>query len=144
MTENEMGTTGLDSVPVYEMAANALKSRGITTAFGLVSDDTVCFCASLDAMGVRFVGARHENQAVSMADGYAAATNGLGVAVIGRGPALANGFNGIYFSKVTANSILVIVGDAPAAAGDLAVGRCSHGRFGVDQSPALGGVIFGQ
>ena len=117
MAENEVAVTDLVSIPVYESLAKALKSHGITTVFGLVSDDTVCFCAALDSMGARFVGARHESQAVSMADGFAAATDGLGVAVIGRGPALANGFNGVYFSNATANSVLVIAGEAPADAG---------------------------
>ena len=117
MAENNTRNTASASIPLYERLAAELKNHGVTTVFGLVSDDTVCFCAALDAMGVRFVGARHESQAVSMADGYAAATDGLGVAVIGRGPALANGFNGVYFSNATANSVLVIAGEAPQDAG---------------------------
>ena len=117
MAEITTSTTAAGFIPLYERLAHELKSHGVTIVFGLVSDDTVCFCAALDSMGVRFVGARHESQAVSMADGFAAATGGLGVAVIGRGPALANGFNGVYFSNTTANSVLVIAGEAPANAG---------------------------
>ena len=137
MTENNSGAAGFDSIPVYEMAAKTLKGHGVTSVFGLVSDDTVCFCASLDAMGVRFVGARHENQAVSMADGYAAATDGLGVAVIGRGPALANGFNGIYFAKTTTNSVLVIVGEAPTDAGVANATGPDYKQIGFNQREIL-------
>ena len=82
---------GRQRLKVYELLARDLKNLGVTSVFGLMSDDTVELAVTLDAMGVRFHGARHENNAVSMAEGYAAATGGLGVALIGRGPATANG-----------------------------------------------------
>ena len=50
MAENEVAVTDLVSIPVYESLAKTLKSHGITTVFGLVSDDTVCFCAALNSM----------------------------------------------------------------------------------------------
>jgi thiamine pyrophosphate-dependent acetolactate synthase large subunit-like protein len=55
------------SVPVHQVLAEDIKALGIDAVFGLMSDDTAVFVTSLDAIGVRFCGARHENQAVAMA-----------------------------------------------------------------------------
>lgn len=49
--------------------------------YGLMSDDTALFAATLDSMSVRFYGARHENNAIAMAKGYAPATGKLGLAL---------------------------------------------------------------
>ena len=83
-----------DKVPVFQVLAQDLQNLGVEAVFGLMSDDTALFATALDSLGVRFYGARHENNAIAMADGYAYATGRLGVAVIGRGPALANGLHG--------------------------------------------------
>ncbi len=74
-------------LPVYEVLARDVQALGIEAVFGLVSDDTAMFATALDAIGIRFHGARHENSAITMAEGYAAASGQLGVAVVGRGPA---------------------------------------------------------
>jgi acetolactate synthase I/II/III large subunit len=100
-------------VLVHRVLAEDLKSLGIDTVFGLMSDDTAVFATSLDAVGIRFCGARHENQAVAMAEGYAAATGGLGIAVIGRGPATANGLHAAVYASRTGSQVLIISGDAP-------------------------------
>ena len=78
------------SIPVYEILAEDIKALGVDSVFGLMSDDICQLVATLDAIGVRFIGARHESNAVMMATGYATASGKLGVALIGRGPAMAN------------------------------------------------------
>jgi len=107
-------------VSVYQILAEDLKSMGVDTVFGLMSDDTAHFGVSVDATGIRFLGARHENTAIAMADGFAAATGRLAVACIGRGPALTNGLHGATFASRTGNPVLIIYGDAPtrSAAGN--------------------------
>src|SRR5205823_2628933 len=70
-----------------------IHALGIRAVFGLMSDDTAVFAVTLDGLGVKFVGARHENNAIAMAEGYAYSTGELGVALIGRGPATANGLH---------------------------------------------------
>ena len=97
-------------VPVYEALAADIKRRGIDAVFGLMSDDTALFVTSLDSMGVRFYGARHENNAISMAEGYAAATGKVGVAIIGRGPATANAMHGAVYAQRTGSKVLMIFG----------------------------------
>ena len=75
--------------PTYRVLAHDIKNLGVDCVFGLMSDDTAMFATELDVIGVGFHGARHENSAIAMAEGYAAASGQLGVAVIGRGPAAA-------------------------------------------------------
>ena len=105
--------TAAQPVPVHRLLAQDIRGLGIDTVFGLMSDDTAVLITSLDAAGIRFLGARHENQAVAMAEGYAAATGGLGVAVIGRGPASANGLHAAVYASRTGSQVLIISGDAP-------------------------------
>src|SRR5262249_57771136 len=76
-------------VPVFQVLAEDIHVLGVRTVFGLMSDDTAVLAVTLDGPGARFVGARHENNAIPMAEGYAYATRELGVALIGRGPATA-------------------------------------------------------
>jgi len=106
------------TVAVHRMLAEDIKCLGVDTVFGLMSDDTAVFVTSLDAVGLRFYGARHENQAVAMAEGYAAATGRLGVAVIGRGPAAANGLHASVYASRTGSQMLIISGDAPVPGGN--------------------------
>ena len=60
-------------VPVFQALAEDIHALGVRTVFGLMSDDTAVFAVTLDGLGVRFVGARHENNAIAMAEGYALA-----------------------------------------------------------------------
>jgi thiamine pyrophosphate-dependent acetolactate synthase large subunit-like protein len=63
------------------------------------------------------VGARHENNAIAMAEGYAYSTGELGVAIIGRGPATANGLHAAVAASRMGSNVLVIYGDAAVASG---------------------------
>lgn len=105
------------SFAVYELLARDIKALGVECAFGLISDDVCQLIATLDALGVRFYGARHESNAIAMAEGYAAASGRLGIAIIGRGPALANGMHGLTAASRAGSPVLVISGDAPRASG---------------------------
>src|SRR5262245_47253990 len=104
-------------VPVFQALAEDLHAFGVRTVFGLMSDDTAVLAVTLDGLGVRFVGARHENNAVAMAEGFAYATGQLGVALIGRGPATANGLHATVAASRMGSKVLVISGDAAVASG---------------------------
>src|SRR5215470_10880394 len=104
-------------VPVFQMLAEDIQAVGIRTVFGLMSDDTAVLAVTLDGLGVRFVGARHENNAIAMAEGYSYATGELGVALIGRGPATANGLHAAVAASRTGSKVLVIYGDAAVQTG---------------------------
>jgi len=111
--EGDMNTAnGGYPVPVYEALAADIKSLGVEAVFGLMSDDTVLFVTALDIAGITFHGARHENAAISMAEGYAYASGSLGIAVVGRGPATANGLHSAVYAARTGSRVLIIYGDA--------------------------------
>ena len=109
------------TLPVYEVLARDIQTLGIQAVFGLLSDDTAMFATALDAIGIRFYGARHENNAITMAEGYAAASGQLGVAVVGRGPATANGMHGAVYTSRTGSPVLIVYGEAPVAGNALNV-----------------------
>src|SRR5438874_1303881 len=104
-------------VPVFQILAEDIHALGIRAVFGLMSDDTAVFAVTLDGLGVKFVGARHENNAIAMAEGYAYSTGELGVALIGRGPATANGLHAAVGASRTGSKVLVIYGDAAVGSG---------------------------
>src|SRR6478672_10431343 len=103
--------------PAYQALAEDIKALGVEQVFGLMSDDTAVFATALDSSGVRFYGARHENNAIAMAEGYAYRTGGLGVAVIGRGPATANGLHAATYASRTGSRVLIIYGEAAVSTG---------------------------
>jgi thiamine pyrophosphate-dependent acetolactate synthase large subunit-like protein len=103
---------GSATAPVYQVLAEDIRALGIEAAFGLMSDDTALLATALDGTGVRFHGARHENTAITMAEGYAYAAGRIGVAVVGRGPALANGLHGAVYASRTGSPVLLIYGEA--------------------------------
>jgi thiamine pyrophosphate-dependent acetolactate synthase large subunit-like protein len=110
------------TAPVYELLAEDLVRFGVKTGFLLMSDDTLGLCASMDAAGIELCSPRHETNVVLAAEGYAAATGSLGLAVIGRGPAAANGMHGIMVAARSGSPVLIIMGDGELASPLNAVG----------------------
>ncbi len=133
--QDQAVSTATRTIPVYQALAEDIKAMGVDCVFGLMSDDTAHFGVTLDAIGIKFIGARHENIAVVMADGYAAATGRLTVVCIGRGPALANGLHGVTFASRTGNPLLVIYGEAPQVPAGTNTGGPDY--KGLDQAGVL-------
>lgn len=105
------------SIPTYEVLAQDIKNLGVETVFGLMSDDTAMLAVAIDTIGISFLGARHENNAIAMAEGYATATGRLGIAIVGRGPAAANGLHAAVYASRTGSKVLIIYGEAPVGGG---------------------------
>src|SRR4029434_2695590 len=103
--------------PTYQVLVDDLKSLGVEQVFGLMSDDTAVFATALDSAGIRFYGARHEHNAVAMAACSSSASGGRGVAVIGRGPATANGLHAATYASRSGSQVLIIFGDQAAPSG---------------------------
>lgn len=110
------------TIPVYQALAEDIRAMGVEQCFGLMSDDTIGLVVALDALGVPLHAIRHETNAVLAAEGYAAATGKLGVAIIGRGPAAANGMHGIVAVSKVGTPVLVIMGEDDPKAGPNSVG----------------------
>ena len=114
---NQAAVRTSTKVLVYQMLAEDIKALGVDCVFGLMSDDTALFATALDTMGVRLYGTRHENMAIVMAEGYAYATGKLAIAIVGRGPALANGLHGAVYANRTGSKVLIISGEAATPGG---------------------------
>src|ERR1044071_8867727 len=101
----------------YQVLVDDMEALGSEQVFGLMSDNAAVFATALDSSGIRFYGARHENNAIAMAEGYSYGTGGLGVAVIGRGPATANGLHATTYASRSGSRVLIIFGEQAASPG---------------------------
>src|SRR5713226_4870809 len=118
MTVLEDRASGAEQrLPTYQVLVDDIKALGVEQVFGLMSDDTAVFATALDSSGIRFYGARHENNAIAMAEGFSYATGGLGVAIIGRGPATANGLHAATYASRAGSRVLIISGEAAVSGG---------------------------
>ncbi len=101
---------------VHESLAAGLAAAGVRMVFGVMGSGTDQLTKDLvDGHGVRYVAARHEHGAVSMADGYARATGGIGVALISADAGLTNAATALATARLAGSSILVVAGDQSAA-----------------------------
>jgi thiamine pyrophosphate-dependent acetolactate synthase large subunit-like protein len=95
---------------VYDVVADVLAEARPACIFGLIGEDTAPVVAAAADRGITYYGARHENQAIAMADGYARATGRTGCAAISGGPGLTNGLTAITTAHRAGSPILVLVG----------------------------------
>jgi acetolactate synthase I/II/III large subunit len=96
---------------VQSALARELRAAGTSTIFGLVGEDTVAFVTEAANAGIGYRGARHENVAVGMADGYAWRSGELGVCTLTRGPGLLNAATAIRTAAQDGRRVLIITGD---------------------------------
>lgn len=102
---------------VYEVMNQVLVEEGISRVYTLMSDATMGLISRLDKSHdeVTVVHTRHEQGAVAMADGYARATGDIGVAALGKGPALAHSGTALVNARKKGSNVLLIVADEPHA-----------------------------
>lgn len=100
-----------------EALADRLAAIGARAFFGLMGEDTAALTTHLSHRGVAYYGTRHESTAVSMADGYAWAGGGLGVAMVTRGPGLTNAISAARTAVRRGNRVLIVTGDRATTGG---------------------------
>ncbi|MBT2213084.1 thiamine pyrophosphate-binding protein [Actinomadura sp. NEAU-AAG7] len=100
---------------VAEAVGAALVRLGAHTAFGVVGSGNFHVTNALVASGARYVAARHEGGAATMADAYARVTGGLGVLSVHQGPGLTNALTGITEAAKSRTPLLVLAGEVAAA-----------------------------
>src|SRR4051794_30320545 len=93
-----------------------LAALGVDTVFGLIGSGNFVVTEALRRGGARFVAARHECGAVTMADGWARVTGRTGVVSVHQGPGLTNATTGLAEAAKSRTPLLVLAGDTPAAA----------------------------
>jgi thiamine pyrophosphate-dependent acetolactate synthase large subunit-like protein len=129
---------------VYEALARELQRCGVEVVFGLCGSETVKLCATLESIGVRFVGARHESQAVMMADGYARVTGRVGVTLANRGPGFTNALTSMICAAKAGSPVLVISGDTAIGVRDqrtAAVQRVDPKHVAQDDVTRAAGIV---
>lgn len=96
-----------------EVIVDLLLQAGVRHVFGIVSIHNMPIVDAISrAEGIELVTSRHEQGAAHMADGYARATGGLGVAVGSTGPGTTNMMTGLYEADFASSRLLVITGQA--------------------------------
>ena len=102
---------------VAEAVGRALaQSRATDTIFGLIGSGNFAVTNALVAGGVRFVAARHEGGAISMADAYAQLSGQVGLCSVHQGPGLTNAMTGLTEAAKSRTPMLVLAADTAASA----------------------------
>jgi acetolactate synthase-1/2/3 large subunit/sulfoacetaldehyde acetyltransferase len=93
-------------------AVEVLRAVGVTTLFGLMGSSTLeIYDALYDAKDLTYIGVRHENCGMHMADAYGRVTQTPGVFICGQaGPGAANMVLGLAQAKLAYAPVVVITG----------------------------------
>jgi thiamine pyrophosphate-dependent acetolactate synthase large subunit-like protein len=98
---------------VAAVLAKDLAALGARRCFGLLGTANFKISHGLVQAGVELISARHEGNAVSMADAYAKATGELTLVSVHSGPGLTNAITGIGEAAKSRTPLLVLAGDVP-------------------------------
>jgi acetolactate synthase I/II/III large subunit len=101
---------------VSEAVGAALADLGTDTVFGVVGSGNFHVTNALIARGARFIAARHECGAASMADGWARTAGRPGVLSLHQGPGLTNALTGITEAAKSRTPMVVLAADVAASA----------------------------
>jgi thiamine pyrophosphate-dependent acetolactate synthase large subunit-like protein len=115
---------------VAEAVGRALASLGVRQVFGVVGSGNFHVTNTLVAGGARFVAARHEGGAVTMADAYARVSGEVGVVTVHQGPGLTNAMTGLTEAAKSRTPLVVLAAEATSP----------DSNFYVDQ-PALATAV---
>jgi thiamine pyrophosphate-dependent acetolactate synthase large subunit-like protein len=99
-------------VNVAELVGRTLAGLGAGTAFGVVGSGNFEVTNALRAGGIRFVAARHEGGAASMADAYARMSGKVSVLSLHQGCGLTNAVTGITEAAKSRTPMLVLTADS--------------------------------
>ncbi|MCT9930478.1 thiamine pyrophosphate-binding protein [Planotetraspora sp. A-T 1434] len=99
---------------VAEAVGAVLASLGVRAAFGVVGSGNFHVTNSLVEHGVRYVAARHEGGAATMADAYARMSGTVAVLSVHQGPGLTNALTGITEAAKSRTPLIVLAPEATA------------------------------
>lgn len=101
---------------VAEAVGRTLAELGVTMAFGVVGSGNFEVTNALRAGGARFVAARHEGGAASMADAFARISGQVSVLSLHQGCGLTNAITGITEAAKSRTSMIVLTADSAGSA----------------------------
>jgi thiamine pyrophosphate-dependent acetolactate synthase large subunit-like protein len=105
-----------ETLIVSQAVGAGLAKLGADTVFGVVGSGNFHVTNALVAHGARFVAARHEGGAATMADAYARVSGRVGVLSVHQGPGLTNALTGITEAAKSRTPLLVLAADVSPAA----------------------------
>ena len=106
----------MESLTAAEVVGRTLAELGVRDAFGVLGSGNFLATQAMHASGVAFHHARHEGGAICMADGYARVSGRVGVCSVHQGPGFTNAMTGLTEAAKSRTPLLLIAGEAPAAA----------------------------
>src|SRR5262249_48954718 len=115
-----------------EAVGRTLARLGVRDAFGLIGSGNFAVCNALVAAGARFVAARHEGGAITMADAYARVSRRVGVCSVHQGPGLTNAVTGLAGGVKSGTPLLLLAGETAASA--------LRSNFRIDQAGLVASV----
>jgi thiamine pyrophosphate-dependent acetolactate synthase large subunit-like protein len=101
---------------VAEAVGRALADLGVDAVFGVVGSGNFHVTNALIAGGARFVAARHECGAATMADAYSRTSRKVAAVTVHQGCGLTNAMTGITEAAKSRTPMLVLAADTGAAA----------------------------
>jgi acetolactate synthase-1/2/3 large subunit len=99
-------------VKVAEAVGRALVASGVEQVFGVVGSGNFHLTNAMVAAGARFVAARHEGGAATMADAYARTSGAVAALSVHQGPGLTNALTGITEAAKSRTPLLVLAAEA--------------------------------
>jgi thiamine pyrophosphate-dependent acetolactate synthase large subunit-like protein len=101
---------------VADVVGATIAAQGVRDAFGVIGSGNLVVTNALCRHGAQFHPARHEMNALCMADGYARVTGAVGVCSVHQGPGLTNTMTGLAEAAKSRTPVLVLAGETQAAA----------------------------
>ncbi|KUM73356.1 thiamine pyrophosphate-binding protein [Streptomyces curacoi] len=96
---------------VAEAVGRALCAAGVSHVFGVVGSGNFHATNAMVAAGARFVAARHEGGAATMADAYARTSGTVAVLSVHQGPGLTNAVTGIAEAAKSRTPLVVLAAE---------------------------------
>jgi thiamine pyrophosphate-dependent acetolactate synthase large subunit-like protein len=96
---------------VAEAVGRALYTAGVEQVFGVVGSGNFHLTNALVAAGARFVAARHEGGAATMADAYARVSGTVAALSVHQGPGLTNAMTGIAEAAKSRTPLVVLAAE---------------------------------
>src|SRR5438876_1041086 len=113
---------------VSEAVGATLAALGADTVFGVVGSGNFHVTNALIADGARFVAARHEAGAATMADAWARVSGRVGVLSVHQGPGLTNAMTGIAEAAKSRTPLLVLAAETTAERSNFWVDQAALAR----------------
>src|SRR5215212_3760406 len=101
---------------VAEAVGRALVGLGVEHVFGLLGSGNLMVTNAMVEHGATFLASRHEDGAISMADGYARVSGRVGVCTVHQGPGLTNLMTGLTEAAKSRTPLVVLAADTAASA----------------------------